>query len=43
MNEKISDNKNIMPSDDVAAYKFMSVKDLNPEEFGLKSIKKATC
>ncbi len=38
---KITDNKNIMPSDDVAAYKFMSVRDLNPEKFGLKSIKKA--
>jgi ADP-ribose pyrophosphatase YjhB (NUDIX family) len=38
---KITDNTNIMPSDDVAAYKFMSVRDLNPEEFGLKSIKKA--
>lgn len=38
---KIADEKNIVPADDVASYKFIAVNDLNPEDFGLKSIKKA--
>lgn len=38
---KIKDEKNIAPNDDVEDFKFLTVSDLNPELFGLKSIKKA--
>jgi len=38
---KINNEANLKPADDVEGFSFIPVKDLNPELFGLKSIKKA--
>ncbi len=38
---KIKNEENIIPADDVAGIKFISISKLMPEHFGLKSIKNA--